>query len=57
MKYKPNLLAMVCLAYRSDTFNPMSAEDIKKLERVELRNDCDLRTTVHLNGGKIWPKP
>ena len=33
------------LAYRSDTFNPMSAEDIKKLERVGLKNDYDLRTT------------
>ncbi len=32
------------LAYRSDTFNPMSAEDIKKLERVGLKNDYDLRT-------------
>ena len=36
------------LAYRSDTFNPMSAEDIKKLERVELRNDYDLRTTAEV---------
>jgi protein-tyrosine phosphatase len=34
------------LAYRSDTFNPMSAEDIKKLERVGLRNNYDLRTTA-----------
>lgn len=33
------------LAYRSDTFNPMSAGDIKKLERVGLKNDYDLRTT------------
>ena len=33
------------LAYRSDTFNPMSPEDIKKLERVGLKNDYDLRTT------------
>ena len=33
------------LAYRSDTFNPMSAEDIKKLERLNLKNDYDLRTT------------
>ncbi len=32
------------LAYRSDTFNPMSSEDIKKLERLELKNDYDLRT-------------
>jgi hypothetical protein len=27
------------LAYRSDTFNPMTAEDIKKLESVGLKND------------------
>ena len=33
------------LAYRSDTFNPMSAEDIKKLELLNLKNDYDLRTT------------
>lgn len=33
------------LAYRSDTFNPMSAEDILKLERIGLKNDYDLRTT------------
>jgi protein-tyrosine phosphatase len=33
------------LAYRSDTFNPMSAADIKKLERIGLKNDYDLRTT------------
>ena len=33
------------LVYRSDTFNPMSAEDIKKLERLGLKNDYDLRTT------------
>jgi protein-tyrosine phosphatase len=33
------------VAYRSDTFNPMSAEDIKKLERLSLKNDYDLRTT------------
>jgi len=32
------------LAYRSDTFNPMGAEDIKQLERVGLKNDYDLRT-------------
>ena len=33
------------LAYRSDTFNPMSKEDVKKLERLGLQNDYDLRTT------------
>ncbi len=33
------------LVYRSDTFNPMSAEEIKKLERLNLKNDYDLRTT------------
>jgi protein-tyrosine phosphatase len=33
------------MAYRSDTFNPMKAADIKKLERLELKNDYDLRTT------------
>ena len=33
------------LAYRSDTFNPMSPEDIRKLERIALKNDYDLRTT------------
>lgn len=32
------------LAYRSDTFNPMNAEDIKKLERLDLKYDYDLRT-------------
>jgi protein-tyrosine phosphatase len=36
------------LAYRSDTFNPMSPEDIKKLERVGLKNDYDLRTTAEV---------
>jgi len=36
------------LAYRSDTFNPMSAEDIKKLERLGLKNDYDLRTTAEV---------
>jgi protein-tyrosine phosphatase len=36
------------LAYRSDTFNPMSAEDIKHLERLELKNDYDLRTTAEV---------
>ena len=33
------------LVYRSDNFNPMSAEDLKKLERLGLKNDYDLRTT------------
>jgi protein-tyrosine phosphatase len=32
------------IAYRSDTFNPMSAGEIKKLERLGLKNDYDLRT-------------
>jgi len=32
------------LAYRSDTFNPMTIEDITKLERPSLKNDYDLRT-------------
>jgi protein-tyrosine phosphatase len=36
------------LAYRSDTFNPMSPEDIKKLERVGLKNDYDLRTAAEV---------
>ncbi len=36
------------IAYRSDTFNPMSTEDIKKLERVGLKNDYDLRTTAEV---------
>jgi protein-tyrosine phosphatase len=36
------------LAYRSDTFNPMSAEDIRKLERLGLKNDYDLRTTAEV---------
>jgi len=36
------------LAYRSDTFNPMSVEDIKKLERLALKNDYDLRTTAEV---------
>ena len=33
------------LIYRSDTFNPMSAEDIAKLASIGLKNDYDLRTT------------
>ena len=36
------------VAYRSDTFNPMSAEDKKKLERIGLKNDYDLRTTAEV---------
>jgi protein-tyrosine phosphatase len=36
------------LAYRSDTFNPMSPGDIKKLARVGLKNDYDLRTTAEV---------
>jgi hypothetical protein len=32
------------LVYRSDTFNPMSAEDKKKLGRLNLKNNYDLRT-------------
>lgn len=46
--YKTRSGAIVArgLAYRSDTFNPMTAEDIKKLERLSLKNDYDLRTTA-----------
>ena len=36
------------IAYRSDTFNPMNAEDIKKLKQVGLKNDYDLRTTSEI---------
>jgi len=36
------------VAYRSDTFNPMSAEEIKTLERLALKNDYDLRTTAEV---------
>jgi protein-tyrosine phosphatase len=36
------------IAYRSDTFNPMSAEEIKKLELLALKNDYDLRTTAEV---------
>jgi len=36
------------LAYRSDTFNPMNAGDIGKIERVGLKNDYDLRTTAEV---------
>ena len=33
------------IAYRSDTFNSMSTEDVEKLERLALKSDYDLRTT------------
>jgi protein-tyrosine phosphatase len=36
------------LVYRSDTFNPMSAEDKSKLERLNLKNDYDLRTDAEV---------
>jgi protein-tyrosine phosphatase len=36
------------LVYRSDTFNPMSAEDKGKLERLNLKNVYDLRTTAEV---------
>jgi protein-tyrosine phosphatase len=36
------------VAYRSDTFNPMSAEEIKKLGRLVLKNDFDLRTNAEV---------
>jgi len=36
------------LAYRSDTFNPMNAGDIGKIERVGLKNDYDPRTTAEV---------
>jgi len=36
------------VAYRSDTFNPMSAEDKAKLARIGLKNDYDLRTTAEV---------
>jgi protein-tyrosine phosphatase len=34
------------LAYRSDTFYPMTPEDDRKLEVLRLKNDYDLRTTA-----------
>ena len=34
------------LAYRSDTFHPMTAEDDKRLAILGLKNDYDLRTTA-----------
>ena len=33
------------LVYRSDTFHPINPQDIKKLERLGLKFDYDLRTT------------
>jgi len=36
------------LVYRSDNFNPMRAEDIKKLELLGLKNDYDLRTSAEV---------
>jgi protein-tyrosine phosphatase len=36
------------VAYRSDTFNPMSTEEIKKLKLLALKNDYDLRTTAEV---------
>jgi protein-tyrosine phosphatase len=36
------------LVYRSDTFNPMSAEDKGKLGRLNLKNVYDLRTTAEV---------
>jgi protein-tyrosine phosphatase len=36
------------LVYRSDTFNPISEEDIAKLESLRLRNDYDLRTKAEV---------
>jgi protein-tyrosine phosphatase len=36
------------LVYRSDTFHPMSGEDLKQLERLGLKWDYDLRTTAEV---------
>jgi protein-tyrosine phosphatase len=36
------------LVYRSDTFHPMSDEDIAKLQALGLRNDYDLRTKAEV---------
>ena len=36
------------LVYRSDTFHPMSYEDIAKLKALGLRNNYDLRTNVEV---------
>jgi protein-tyrosine phosphatase len=36
------------LAYRSDTFYPLSPDDTTKLERIALKNDYDLRTTAEV---------
>lgn len=36
------------IAYRSDSFHPMSAEDLKQLARLRLKNVYDLRTTAEV---------
>jgi protein-tyrosine phosphatase len=36
------------LVYRSDTFHPMSEEDITRLKSLDLRNDYDLRTKAEV---------
>jgi protein-tyrosine phosphatase len=36
------------LVYRSDTFNPLGPDDIKRLGRIGLKNDYDLRTTAEV---------
>jgi protein-tyrosine phosphatase len=36
------------IAYRSDTFNPMSTEDIRKLKLLAVKNDYDLRTNAEV---------
>ena len=36
------------LVYRSDTFHPMSDEDVARLGSLGLRNDYDLRTTAEV---------
>jgi protein-tyrosine phosphatase len=45
-KTKDGMIVRHGLVYRSDTFNPMNATDIKRLERLELKNDYDLRTAA-----------
>jgi len=37
------------IAYRSDTFNPMSADELRKLALLGLKNDYDLRTTAEVH--------
>ena len=37
------------LAYRSNEPNPVSAEDMKKLMRLGLKRDLDLRTSEGVN--------